>query len=167
MALAKNFRQEVAALDADLPLRLGPFPLAERIAEVYWNSKLYAGLFMVFGAIALLLAAFGLYSTVAYSVSRDVQEIGIRMAMGATGRDVFMFVLTRAMQPVGVGLLIGLALWLGTTPLLRLVLPAGLSAVDSVAYSGAVAILVLATLLGCWIPARSALRVDPVAVLTK
>jgi len=87
------------------------------------------------------------------------------MAMGATARDVFMFVLTRAMRPVGVGLLVGLALSLGTTPLLRSLLP-GLSAVDAVAYFSAVAVLVLATLLGCWIPARSALRVDPVAVLT-
>lgn len=165
-ALANAFRQEVAALDVDLPLRLGPFALEERMAELYYNSQLYAGLFSVFGVIALLLAAFGLYSTVAYSVSRDVQEIGVRMAMGAKTRDVFLFVLARGMRPAAAGILIGLVLSLGATRILGSLLPVASSA-DAVAYCGAAALLLLAALLGCWMPARSALQVNPVAVLTK
>jgi putative ABC transport system permease protein len=166
LTLANALREELRALDLDLPVRLGPYALEERMAEVYWNSELYAWLFAVFATIALCLAAFGLYSTVAYSVSQDVQEIGIRMAMGAKNRDVIVFVLRRGMRPVVAGLVIGLGLSFGATHVLSSLLP-GSSSTDPFAYFGAATVLVLVALLGCWIPARSALRVSPVAVLTK
>lgn len=166
MSLAGPLRQEIGALDSDLPLRLGPFTLEERMQEVYWNSELYAWLFMIFAAMALLLAAFGLYSTAAYSVSRDVQEIGIRVAMGATARDVTVLVLKWGLRPLAIGLAIGLALSLGATRLLGSMVPT-VSPADPVVYLGAATVLVLAALLGCWLPARSALRVNPVVVLNK
>ena len=166
LALEGALRREVAALDADLPLRLGPYTLEERMAETYWSSELYASLFAVFAAIALFLAAFGLYSTVAYAVTRDVQDIGIRMAMGAKRRDVVLFVLGRGMRPAIVGLALGLAASVGATRLLGSLLPSGLG-MGWVVYVGAATLLLLAALLGCLLPARSASRVSLVAVLTK
>jgi putative ABC transport system permease protein len=166
MTVANALREELGALDADLPLRLGPYTLEERMAEVYWSSELYAWLFTGFAAMALFLAAFGLYSAVAYAVSQDTQEIGVRMAMGAKARDVVVFVLKRGMQPVALGLLIGLGLSLVAARLLGSLLPV-ISSTDPVAHLGAATMLALSALLGCWIPARSALKVSPVAVLNK
>jgi putative ABC transport system permease protein len=96
--LGAAFRREVQAVDPDLPI-YGPF------AADYWDrfsdSRFYGILFLIFAAIALLLASIGLYTVIAHSVSRRTQEIGIRMAIGATARDIRKLVLRQGMLPLG------------------------------------------------------------------
>ena len=98
-SLANAFRREVQALDSDLPV-YGPFVLTERL-ERFWDSRFYGALFLIFAAIALLLASIGLYTVVAHSVSQRTQEIGIRMAVGATARDILKLVFVQGMLPLG------------------------------------------------------------------
>ncbi len=160
--LATVFRQEVQALDPDLPM-YGPFALAEHL-ESYWDSRFYGTLFLIFAAIALLLASIGLYTVVANSVSRRTQEIGVRMAVGATASDILQLVFRQGMLPLGVGLAIGLAASLAVNRVLKAEL-IQVSPADPIALAVASAVLILSATLGCWIPARRAMRVDPVVAL--
>jgi ABC-type antimicrobial peptide transport system permease subunit len=123
-----------------------------------------AALFLIFAAIALLLASVGLYAVIAHSVSRHIQEIGIRMAVGATARDILGLVFTEGMLPVGIGLAIGLAASFAVNRVLKAEL-VQVSPTDPVTLVVASAVLILAAMLGCLIPARRATRVDPVIAL--
>ena len=163
-SLANDFRREVQALDADLPVMLGPYALEERIAEGYWDSELYAVLFLVFAATALLLAGVGIYAIVSYSVSRQTRDIGVRVAIGANVRDILVLVFRQGMMPVGIGVLIGIAVSLGVARVLGSML-AQVSPTDPAVFAVATGVLVLVAMLGCWIPARRAVRIDPVAAL--
>ena len=160
--LTAAFRNEVRALDPDLPI-YGPFPLAERL-ERYWDSRFYGGLFLIFAAIALLLASIGLYTVIAHSLSQRTQEIGIRLAIGATARDILRLVFVQGMIPLGTGLAIGLAASLAVNRLLQSML-VQVSPSDPITLAVASAALIVSGALGCWIPARRAMRVDPVIAL--
>jgi len=162
--LADVFRREVQALDADLPVLLGPYTLEQRMAEAYWNNELYAVSFMGVAAIALLLAAIGLYAIVAFSVSTRTKEIGIRMAVGAGTRHVLKLVFAQGMVPLAAGLTIGLVMSLAMTRLLQSML-VGVSPTDPGMLGLAALVLIVAAALGCWVPARRALRVSPVVAL--
>lgn len=162
--LGVAFRREVLALDSDLPIWLGPFTLESRLADAYWARGLYGGLFVMFAAIALLLASVGLYAVIAHSVNQRTQELGVRMALGAETSDVLRLVLRQGLVPFGVGLGVGLVASLGVTRVLESQL-VDVSALDPLTYLTATAALVLAAMLGCWIPARRAMRVDPVIAL--
>ena len=163
-SLANDFRREVQALDADLPVMLGPYPLEERIAEGYWDSELYAVLFLLFAATALLLAGVGIYAIVSYSVSRRTQDIGVRMAFGANVRDIRVLVFRQGMIQVGIGVLIGIAVSLGGARVLESMLEQ-VSPTDPAVFAAATGVLVLVAMLGCWIPARRAVRIDPMTAL--
>jgi putative ABC transport system permease protein len=162
--LAMAVRREVQALDAELPLSSGPAPLSARLAPIYQYRGLTAGLFFVFAALALLLASIGLYAVIAHSVSQRMQEIGIRTAMGATARDILALVFKQGMLPVGIGLAIGLVGLLGMSPILRFQL-VQVSAADPITLAVASATLILSAALGCVLPARRAMQVDPVVAL--
>lgn len=123
-----------------------------------------AVLFLIFAAIALLLASIGLYAVIAYSVRQRTQEIGIRMAMGATARDILRLVLRQGMRPVGIGLAIGLAASFAVNRVLKAEL-VQVSPSDPITLVVASVILILAAMLGCLIPARRATRVDPAVAL--
>jgi putative ABC transport system permease protein len=155
-------RRQIQALDPDLPI-YGPLPLADRL-ERYWDNRFYGMLFLIFAVIALLLASIGLYTVVAHSVSRRTQEIGIRMAVGATARDILGLVLRQGMLPLGVGLAIGLAGSLAVNRVLKDAL-VKISPTDPVTLVVASAVLIVAATLGCVIPARRAIRVDPLVAL--
>jgi predicted permease len=161
-SLANAFRSEVQALDSDLPL-YGPMPIAERM-ERFWDSRFYGAMFLIFAAIALLLASIGLYTVIAHSVTQRTQEIGIRMAIGATSRDILRLVFVQGMMPLGIGLAIGLTASLAVNRLLESML-VQVSPADPVTLVVASAVLILAATLGCLIPARRAMRVDPVVAL--
>lgn len=160
--LIQAFRREIQALDPDLPADITP--LAEYVAIRQWEFGIDRLLFLTFAAIALLLASAGLYAVVAHAVSRRTQEVGVRMAMGALPGDILRLVVRQGMWPVGLGLAIGLAGAFAATPLLRTAL-VQVSAADPVTYLIVSTVLIASGLLGCWLPARRAMRIDPVVAL--
>jgi putative ABC transport system permease protein len=161
--LATAVRCAIQALDSDLPM-FGPFTLDERLQGNYWSSGLYGILFLIFAGIALLLASVGLYAVISHSVNQRTQEIGIRMAIGGTAGDILKLVFVQGMLPLGTGLAIGLAASFAVNRILKSAL-VQVSPSDPITLIAASAVLVLSAALGCWIPARRAMRVDPVVAL--
>jgi putative ABC transport system permease protein len=164
--LAGVVRHEIQALDPDLPIWIGPFTLTERLAGsgAYWRTANDAVLFLIFAAIGLLLASIGLYAVVAHAVTLRTQEIGIRIAIGATARDILTLVFKQGMVPLGMGLTIGLVLSLAVNRVLQAEL-VRVSPADPLALAIASATLIVSAMLGCWLPARRAVRMDPVVAL--
>jgi putative ABC transport system permease protein len=170
-SLGSAFRREIQAIDPELVIYSGlgsiegPKPLTESLAlNNYWSKGVNAALFLIFAAIALLLAAVGLYAVIAHSVSQRTQEIGIRMAVGATAHDILKLMFTQGMVPVGIGLTVGLAASFAITQVLKSEL-VQVSPTDPITLVAASAVLVFSAVLGCVIPARRAMRVDPVVAL--
>jgi len=130
----------------------------------YWTSGLDSALFFIFACVALLLAAVGLYAVVAHSVSQRTREIGVRMAMGAMPRDIIYLIFKEGLLPSGIGLVAGAASSLGLSRILKSQL-VQVATADPVVLAVASAVLVVAAMLGCWVPARRAVRVDPVVAL--
>ena len=160
--LTTAFRQAIQAIDPGLPL-YGPMSIEGRM-ERFWDSRFYGSLFLIFAGIALLLASIGLYTVIAHSVSQGTQEIGVRMAIGGTPRDILKLVFRQGMLPLAIGLTVGLAASFAVNRLLTSVL-VQVSPADPITLVVASAVLILAGTLGCLIPARRAMRVDPVVAL--
>jgi ABC-type antimicrobial peptide transport system permease subunit len=112
----------------------------------------------------LVLASVGLYAVVAHSVSQRTREIGVRMAVGGTAGDIVRLILWQGMRRIVIGLAVGLPLGVALTFALRAAL-VDVAPGDPLSLAGAALVLVLASLLGCAIPARRAVRVDPVIAL--
>jgi putative ABC transport system permease protein len=161
--LADAFRHAVQSVDENLAV-YDVRTLEARFAQNRLSVKLLGGMFAVFAAIALLLATVGLYAVIAHSVSQRTQEIGLRMALGGTTADIFRMVYAQAMRPIAIGLPLGLIAAAGVTHVLRIAL-IGVSPTDPGTFAAAVLLLVLAAMLGCAIPARRAVRVDPIVAL--
>ncbi|HEY1342464.1 MAG TPA: ABC transporter permease [Bryobacteraceae bacterium] len=117
-----------------------------------------------FAALALLLAAIGLYGSLSYAVTQRSREIGLRMALGASSRGVLGMVVGRGLALTGAGLAIGLALAAAGTRSMKTMLY-GVDALDPATYAGVSGLLCAIAALACWIPARRAARVDPIVVL--
>lgn len=161
--LSAAVRGELNAADRNLPLaELGTMEeLHERGVATRQFPAILLGLF---AAIALTLAAVGIYGVIAYSVSQRTSEIGIRMALGAKRADVVWLVIDQGMTPVWIGLLIGLCVSLALTRTLSSLLY-GVTATDPVTF-GAVALVLFGTgVLACALPARRASRIDPIVAL--
>jgi predicted permease len=162
-SIGNTFRRTIQETDLNLVIYSWG-TLSESLSLFYWSKGVNAGLFLVFAAIGLILAAFGLYAVIAHSIGQQTQEIGVRIAIGASGADIMSMVFKLGMLPVGIGLMLGLAASFAINPVLRSQL-AGVSPFDPLTLLAAIAVLVLTGLLGCWIPARRANRVDPVVAL--
>jgi ABC-type antimicrobial peptide transport system permease subunit len=121
-------------------------------------------MFMIFGLIALFLASVGLYAVMAFSVSRRIREVGIRMALGARGPDVVRRVFGQGLVQLGVGMGVGLALALVVSRVMSVIL-FDVQPRDPVVFGGVAGVLTIAGLLACLIPARRAVRVDPLVAL--
>jgi putative ABC transport system permease protein len=158
--LANAFYRELQALDPALPLMLVPQSMAENLGQGRRYQGAVSLLFLIFAAVALLLASVGLYSVVAHSVSRRTQEIGVRIALGASVPRILRLVSSQAIVPVGVGLAAGLAASLAVNRVLDTFI-VGVSPSDPIALVGTTVVLILCAALGCLIPAARAARIDP------
>jgi putative ABC transport system permease protein len=156
-------RREVAQLDRDLPFR-DVATMEDVMAESIWQPRLYAMLFAVFAGGALVLAVIGIYGVMAYLVITRTHEIGVRMALGATARDVFKLIVGRGMKLTAIGVLLGVGAAFALTRLLRGLL-FNISATDPVTFILIPLLLAVAAFLACYIPARRATKVDPLVAL--
>src|SRR6266508_2559792 len=162
-AVVESARREIAQLDARLPV-FGIMMAEENLSSAYWGPRMSAGMASAFGALALVLATLGLYSVMAYAVSQRTREIGIRMALGATLRDVLRLIVSQGMRMALIGIALGLAGALALTRVLASLL-LGVGATDPLTFVGVPLLLAAIALLACWIPARRAAKVDPMVVL--
>jgi predicted permease len=157
-AVSAAVRREVQSLDRDLLLQSES--VAGIIRESLWAQRLSAGLLGVFGGLALLLAAVGIYGVVSYSVTRRAREIGVRMALGATPAEVQTMILREGIRLVAIGVVIGIVLALIASRAVEGMLFAT-SPRDAATFVLVPSILTLVALLACWLPALRATRIDP------
>ncbi|HEU4564350.1 MAG TPA: ABC transporter permease [Gemmatimonadaceae bacterium] len=162
-AITNSLRAEVRQLDPDLPL-VNLRPLETIVADTVSQPRFYMMLLAAFAAVALLLSAVGIYGVMAYAVTLRTSEIGIRIALGASARDVLGQVLREGMAVALVGVVAGgvAALWL--TGVLRGLLY-GVSATDPVTFAAVTVVLLAVAALACFLPARRATRVDPMIAM--
>ena len=154
-------RETMSAVQPDLPL-FDIKTMEQMLADQRWPFRVFGLMFTVFAGVALLLAAVGLYSVTAHSVTQRTQEIGIRVAHGAQPRDVTWLVLRRALIQLGIGLPIGLAGAVGVGQLLQ-GLVVQTSAADPLLLGTIVLVLAVVAVTACIIPAQRAARLDPMA----
>ena len=162
-SLFPAIRQQIWELDKDIPIA-NLSTMDRLIAESVAVPRFRTFLLGVFGALALVLASVGTYGVISYSVTKRTHEIGIRMALGARGRDAMMLVIRQGVAVALVGVLIGLGGALALTRVMESLL-FEVSTTDFSTFAGVAALLILVAVLACWIPARRASRVDPMSAL--
>lgn len=162
-AVVESARRVIAQLDARLPV-VGVMMAEENMSIAYWGPRVAAGMATTFGVLALVLATMGLYSVMMYDVSQRTHEIGIRMALGATLRDVLRLIVGQGMRMALIGIVLGL---MGAFALTRVLgsLLLGIGTTDPVTFIGVPILLIAVALMACYIPARRAARVDPLVAL--
>lgn len=138
--------------------------MAEGIESQQMVTRVFGTLIGGFAVCGLVLSIIGIYGVVAYGINQRTRELGIRIALGGTSRDVLQLIMSGALRFVSVGLVIGLALALATTQLLRVVL-LGVSPTDPVTYLVSCVLFGAVALLACYLPARRVTRIDPLLAL--
>ena len=161
--LAGEVKKAIAGIDPDLPVT-EVTSMEDVISDSIGDYRLYAQLLSVFAAVAALLAALGIYGVISYFVNERTREIGIRVALGAHRGDILRLIAARGLKLALFGVVVGLALALGLTRFIASFLY-GVKATDPVTYTIVAAGLIGVALLACYIPARRALRVDPIVAL--
>ncbi|MFB3110757.1 MAG: FtsX-like permease family protein, partial [Gemmatimonadales bacterium] len=163
LALAPLIRREIEILDPEVPMadiRLMDDYVAEAVAPTRFTLTLIS----VFAAMALVLASIGLYGVISYSVRQRTREIGVRIAFGADEKSIVRLVVGRGMAlglaGVGAGIMAAFLLIRTVSSLLY-----GVSAIDPVTFLGIPLVLVAVTAIASYVPARRAMRVDPVEAL--
>jgi len=164
-ALVRNIGERIRKLDPCLPV-LSVASLADQRHNhpTVLLTRVVARLALMFGAMALFLAGMGLYAIKGHMVASRTGEIGIRMTLGATRRDILTLVLRQGAISTFVGLLVGTGLAFVITRVIRSALP-GMSTIDLVSFVVTVAILTVTSLLASYLPARRAAQVDPMVAL--
>ncbi|HEY1794085.1 MAG TPA: ABC transporter permease [Opitutaceae bacterium] len=162
-SVAASARAAIQALDPDLPLsEVRTLPGA--IEHEHWFLRVFGSLFLIFASIALVLASVGIYSVVAQATVQRTREIGIRMAIGASARQVVALMLSRGLAQLGMGVAAGLALAFGAVRLMAK-LPGVMSPDDPLVLATVTLLLLAVGTLACWIPARRSARIAPVEAL--
>jgi predicted permease len=161
--LVPQIRTIVSEIDANLPVS-DIKTQEQRIDNEIFQERLIARLSGFFGVLALFLACIGLYGLVSYEVARSTREIGIRAALGAEKRDVLRMVLKQGMRLAVAGAILGLALAFGLMRFAKSLLY-GVEWSDPATFSSVTIVLIVVTLLACYLPARRAMRVDPMVAL--
>jgi putative ABC transport system permease protein len=154
---------EIHKLAPDLPVTEAK-TMQQSMRDELLEFRLGAEVAAAMGAIGLILAVIGIYGIVSFSTARRTREIGIRMALGGSARDVMSLILRQGAGMVIAGLGIGFLIALGVTRVMARLL-IGVSPSDPVTYATVALLLTVVALLACWIPARRATRVDPGAAL--
>ena len=162
-SLASTLRREIQTIEPNLPVP-NIQTMAQTIGTSLYAARMGAWLLGVFGGLALLLAAVGVYGVLAFSISRRTREMGIRLALGADSRDVFLLVVRDGMLVVSVGIILGLAGGIAGTRSLASFLY-DVSPSDLPTYVATTVILSGVALIACVIPARRAMRVPPMTAL--
>lgn len=163
MSLASVARAELLSIDKDQPIyRIRS--LDEMISNSVAKPRFYMLLFGLFALVGLVLAVVGVYGVISYMVSERTHEIGVRMALGATRRDVLRMVLGRGMTLAAVGIAIGLGGGIAVTRVIESLL-FEVSAYDPLIFGAVSALLALVAAFACYIPAMRATRVDPMTAL--
>jgi len=161
--LAGSMRNEIRALDRGLPV-VAPEPMENVVEASIAARRFNLTLLGVFAGLALFLAAVGIYGVMSYGVSQRTQEIGIRVALGATAVDILKLILRNGMILAGAGILIGLV---GAIALSRLMtgLLFGITATDTLTFAGVSITMLLVALAASYLPARRATKIDPLEAL--
>ncbi len=162
-ALVPTLRKAIQSLDPALPL-INVTTMEENIRQGLWASRTGAALLSIFGLLALLLAALGIYGIMSYSVGKRTREIGLRMAIGAQRRDVLGLILHQGLVIAGAGLAAGLAGAYAAARYFQNFL-LGVGAGDAPTYGAIAVILAAVALVACFLPARRATQVDPIVAL--
>jgi len=163
LGITQGVRDAISALNPDIPLYWAQ-SFEDAIAQSLWFVKVFGTMFMIFGFVALFLASVGLYAVMSFSVSRRTREVGIRMALGASGGDVVRMIFGQGIWQLGIGMAVGLAMALGVSQLLKIIL-FQVEPRDPVIYGGVALTLVAVGLVACLVPAKRATLVDPLVAL--
>ena len=161
--LVQSARATVAALDADIPVA-DPAPMETVLAASLAQRRFYMLLLSIFAAVALSLAGIGLYGVISYSVGQRTQEIGVRIALGATRGQVLGMILSESLRLAGTGIATGILGALALNRLLKGML-VGVSTTDASVFTAAALGIGVIALAACYVPARRATAVDPVIAL--
>src|ERR1044071_7817609 len=162
-SLESSIRNAIRELDPTLPV-YNLWSMNEVVSKSMVQPRVLALLLATFSAIALFLAAIGIYGVMAYSVAQRTQEIGVRMALGARPLHVLRLIFSQSLGMLLIGIVIGLAGAFALTRLMRTLL-FEITATDPLTYVSVIGLLVLVALLACYIPARRAAKVDPLIAL--
>ncbi len=162
-AIAPSIRGALRSLDASLPL-YDLKTMADQIDQTQFIDRLFAWLSSAFGVLATLLAAIGLYGITSYSVARRTQEIGIRVALGAMQRNVFRMIMHEVLFLTAVGIAVGAPLVFWTAKIASGEV-FGIQVNDPFAIAAAVLVIVAVSALAGFVPARRAMRIDPIRAL--
>jgi putative ABC transport system permease protein len=163
LALAAAVRNEIRGIDPDQPVA-DIRTMEQRLNDSLWQSRFNMLLLTIFASVAVLLAAIGIYGMISYSVTQRTSEIGIRVALGARQSDVLKVVMKQGIIVSLIGIVIGLAAALALTRVMSTLL-VGVSSTDLTIFGGVTILLLLVTLLGTFIPARRATKIDPLIAL--
>ena len=166
--LGSALSRAVAELDSNLPTYFAGTP-AQFHNEILGGNRIIATLFGIFGAVAFVLSAVGLYGVMSFSVTQRTQEFGIRMALGADAARIFRMVMTQGAWQLGIGLILGAG---GAALLLGVLAAAALqnilfkvNTLDPIIYCAVAGMLALVAAVSCFVPARRATQVDPMVAL--
>jgi putative ABC transport system permease protein len=161
--LAPAIRQAIWSVDKDQPI-VHVATMDQRLASSAAERRFALILFEAFGFVAVVLVAVGLYGVLSASVTERTREIGVRLALGAQRRDVLYLILRQGLALTLAGVSIGLLASWAVTRLLTILLY-GVSATDPLVFGGVGSLLIVVALLACYVPARRAMKVDPLVVL--
>ena len=162
-ALTRSFEDTIRSTDKTIPVTRVR-PLTAAISDTISQPRFYALLFGLFGVTGLLLTVTGIYSVISYTVSHHTREIGIRMALGAQGRDVLKLIVGKGVLLTAIGIALGLLGAFGITRVMQALL-FGISATDWVTFTAVAMLLAVVGLIAAAIPARRATKVDPLVAL--
>ena len=163
LALVKAVNGVVSSVDDNLPL-FDVRTQTKQIEQTLFLDRLVSQISSAFALLALVLACIGLYGLLSYEVTRRTRELGIRMALGAQRRDLLRLVVGQGVLLVLIGAAIGIAAAIGLTRFMSTILY-GVHANDPLTFAGVAILLTLVALAACYIPARRAMRVDPIIAL--